>query len=210
MSSSFYRLIGIIKFIFLFFCSTIFYSPTYALSNIQKKNIQETIDHFVSIRTLKASFMQKDDQGNIFRGEFFMSRPGKLYFKYGHPFYLTLISDGSNIALYNSKLDSWSVYPLRNTIFELIFSNKRDKLQNSVNEIELKNEFITVFLGENSNENLISLTFSRPSYRLISWKIIDGFGNNTFVEILNYNKNININPELFVIPYDEIHNIGNK
>lgn len=209
MVPSFYRVIGIIKFVFFFFCSTIFYHPTYALSNIQKKHIQETVDHFLSIRTLQGSFLQKDDQGHVIRGEFFMARSGKLYFRYGYPFYVNLISDGSNIALYNSQLDSWSVYPISKTIFGLIFSNKRDDLQKSINGIEVNNKFITVFFGENSTENSVALTFSRPSYRLDSWKIMDDFGKGTFVKILNYNENIKLNSELFVIPYDEIHNIGN-
>ncbi|MBY7649082.1 MAG: outer membrane lipoprotein carrier protein LolA [Candidatus Liberibacter europaeus] len=208
MISLFYSRRYVVKFVFFFLYSSVLCSSLCATPDIQNRFIRNTIDHFLSIKTIHGDFIQKDELGNIVRGEFFMARPGQLYFKYSSPSSIHVISDGSNIAIYNPKLDTWSVYPIINTLFGVVFSDKRSELEDSIHSIEINDKFITILFKNNYKKNVISMTFSRASYRLINWNIIDNFGRSTLVEILKYKENIALKSELFVIPYDKIHNIG--
>ncbi|MBL0848746.1 MAG: outer membrane lipoprotein carrier protein LolA [Candidatus Liberibacter ctenarytainae] len=192
---------------FVFFYHVIFCSYAYSFSEIEEKSIQKTLNYFLSIKTIKGEFVQNDINGHKIRGEFYMARPSKFYFKYSDPPYKYIISDGSNIALYNGKLENWSVYSLSSTAFSIIFSEKWDDLYKGIQGIETNDSFVTIVFGKSQTENLVSLTFSKPLYRLVNWKIFDDSGGDTSVEILKYKKNVVIPPQLFVIPYDRIHEL---
>ncbi|WP_259345102.1 outer membrane lipoprotein carrier protein LolA [Candidatus Liberibacter sp.] len=157
------------------------------------------------MKTIQGNFVQNDADGNILSGEIFVDRPGKFYFNYNPSSPIKIIADGNNLAIHNSKLDTWSVYPLHNTDFDMIFSDKRDKIQNSIQRIDVEDAFITIVFKSQSGGQKISLVFDRSSYRLLSWKVIDDLGRSTIVEILNYKENLSLESKIFVIPYDKIH-----
>lgn len=198
---------SIVGFFVFFFYSVFFVSFAYSIVDIKEHAVQKAIDHFLSIQTIQGIFVQEDTVGNVIKGEFFMTRPSKFYFKYSSPSSGSLVSDGRNVAIYNAKLDAWTVYPLPNTAFGIIFSNKRNEMQQSIQRIETNNAFITLFFREVLTKNMISLTFDRLSYRLLNWEITDSSGTSILVKILKYKENITLKSELFVIPYDKIHNI---
>ena len=49
------------------------------------------------IHTLQAKFTQKDPKNKILKGEFYLSRPGKLKFSYEKPSPFLLIADGDSL-----------------------------------------------------------------------------------------------------------------
>ncbi len=129
-----------------------------------------------------------------------MARPSKFFFKYSSPSSVSLISDGSNIAVYNAKLDTWRGYPLRYMAFSVIFSNNQHVIQESIQRVEQKNSFITIFFKDDFMGNMISVTFDRLSYRLLNWKIMDSSRRYSIIKILKYKENTVIDTKVFESP----------
>ncbi|ACT57271.1 outer-membrane lipoprotein carrier protein LolA [Candidatus Liberibacter asiaticus] len=197
---------SVIGVVILFFYSAIFpFNAAYPITKDQ--SVKKAIEHFLSIQTMQGTFLQ-EDAGYVMKGEFFMARPSKFYFKYSSPSSVSLISDGSNIAVYNAKLDTWSVYPLRYMAFSVIFSNNQHVIQESIQRVESNNSFITIFFKDDFMGNMISVTFDRLSYRLLNWKIMDSSRRYSIIKILKYKENTVLDPKVFEIPYDKIHNIN--
>ena len=76
---------------------------------------QAIADHFSGVKTMQGEFVQFGPRGEQTGGKFFIQRPGKLRFNYDDPSPMRVIADGNNVAIGNTKLKTWDLYPLSKT-----------------------------------------------------------------------------------------------
>ncbi|AGA64005.1 hypothetical protein B488_00120 [Liberibacter crescens BT-1] len=199
-------ILGLIIFITLI--SSLSYS-FHAKAAVKSENVRKLFEKFSSIRTMQGKFIQIGSRGEERTGKFFIERPGKLRFDYDNPYKVKVIADGKNVAIGNSELKTWDIYPLSKTPLNFILSSKLDMNDSIVSDIKEEKDFITIILSEKNskiNDYTISLIFDTNNYELFQWTVKDSKGDNTSVSILEVKNNIDLNEKLFKIPYDEVHN----
>ena len=69
---------------------------------------------------MQGEFVQFGPRGEQTGGKFFIQRPGKLRFNYDDPSPMRVIADGKNVAIGNTKLKTWDLYPLSKTPLSLL------------------------------------------------------------------------------------------
>src|SRR4051794_32525542 len=65
-----------------------------------------------ALTTARGRFTQIDARGQVTQGQVFMSRPGKARFAYDPPSGLLVVSNGSTVSVWDSRLRSFQSYPL--------------------------------------------------------------------------------------------------
>src|SRR5215471_19358469 len=99
--------------------------PHYATFNAEQRAELTRVSAYLNgIRSLKGGFVQIDPNGTIERGEFYLSKPGRMRFEYQPPNPLLIVSDGDTVAVKNAKLNTVDRYPLTDTPLDLILGDK--------------------------------------------------------------------------------------
>lgn len=169
-----------------------------------RKSFKEALTHIESylnsIRTLSASFLQVDPDGNVETGHLYLRRPGRLRFEYDEPSPLLIVADGIWLILYDKELGQVSRYPLYKSLLGLLIEKPAD-LQNKVHVTNIEKERdilrIKIISRDNPDDGWIILTFSEEPLMLRHWKIRDPQGGITTLTLNNTQVNKNLDPELF-------------
>lgn len=166
---------------------------------------QRIADHFSSVKSMAGEFVQFGPKGEQTGGKFFISRPGKLRFNYEAPSSVRVISDGKSVAVGNSKLKTWELYPLSTTPLKLLLSNRIDLSQQMVKSVQEDPDLTTIVLGDKNifGNSTISMMFDPQSFELKQWTIRDAQGKDTSVMIYNVQTGVKFDPSVFKVPYDQ-------
>ena len=166
---------------------------------------QRIADHFSSVKSMAGEFVQFGPKGEQTGGKFFISRPGKLRFNYEAPSSVRVISDGKSVAVGNSKLKTWELYPLSTTPLKLLLSNRIDLSQQMVKAVKEDPDLITIVLGDKSifGDSTISMMFDPKTFELKQWTIRDAQGKDTSVMIYNVQTGVKFDPSVFKVPYEQ-------
>ncbi|ALN71705.1 outer-membrane lipoprotein carrier protein LolA [Aureimonas sp. AU20] len=166
---------------------------------------QRVADHFSAVRSMKGNFVQFDAAGNQTEGTFFMERPGKIRFDYtGSP--VRVISDGSQVAVNNRKLNTWDLYPLSKTPLKLLLDQRIDLSSANIQSVKEGPDLTTIVMGDKSvfGNSRITMMFDPNTYDLRQWTIRDAQGKDTTVMVYNVEDGASVNNDLFAIPYSQI------
>jgi len=166
---------------------------------------QKIADHFSGVPSMHGTFMQFDPNGRQTEGKFYIERPGKVRFDYtGTP--LRVISDGSNVAVNNKKLNTWDVYPLSKTPLKLLLNRRIDLSAANIQSVKEEPDLTTIVMGDKSvfGNSRITMMFDPKSNELKQWTIRDQQGKDTTVMIYNVKKGGDIKDSSFKIPYTAI------
>lgn len=154
-----------------------------------------------AVTTMKADFTQIDPSGAIEQGQLYIEKPGKMRFQYQPPSPLTVVSDGLDIAVFNSKLNTSDHYPLSTTPLNILLSNHTNLRRNKY-VIGLEHQAGALIVKARSNDRRmtgnISITFSDPGLELRQWTVTDAQGLATTVSIRNVQNGVTLQPELFL------------
>ena len=156
-----------------------------------------------SIRTMSGSFVQIGPDGQIDQGKFVLSKPGRMRFEYGPPTPTLIVSDGSTVAVENTKLKTQDRYPLGDTPLYLILSDKIDLLHNNDTVgVDREQDALIVKAQYNTSQlrASITLTFSQPELELRQWTVVDSQGQSTTVALRNVQTGTPVNAAQFVVP----------
>jgi outer membrane lipoprotein-sorting protein len=138
------------------------------------------------IKTMRGGFVQIGPQGQVDKGEFYILKPGKMRFDYDPPNPTLVISDGLSIAVYNTKLNTSTRYPLWSTPLDLLLSDHLDlKDDSDIVSVEHQTGELIVnarATGKNAS-GTITIVFTWPSIELRQWTIIDAQGLPTTVSL---------------------------
>jgi outer membrane lipoprotein-sorting protein len=154
-----------------------------------------------AIHSLKADFTQIDPSGDIEQGQVFIDKPGKMRFQYQPPSALLVVSDGLDVAVFNSKLKTADRYPLSATPLNIILSDHVNLKENR-NVMGIERQPGSLIVKARSSDRRmtgnISIVFSDPGFELRQWTTTDAQGLATTVTLRNVQTGVALQPQLFL------------
>jgi outer membrane lipoprotein-sorting protein len=165
-----------------------------ALSNISA--------YFNSFRTMEGQFVQSGPNGEQSEGVFFISKPGKIRFHYRPPVRLDVISDGSSVAVRDSKAKTQDLYPLSKTPLKYLLSDDIDLTSAEVvRQVRIEADIVSILIVQKSAfvDGKLTMIFDRNNYELKQWIVTDAQGLNTSVAVFNLSTGKKPDPGLFRI-----------
>ena len=186
----------IILTIFLFF---------FIIKNSLSNPIVSAIeDNWNQIKSMSGQFEQIDQEGNIFNGQFFFSKPFKSKFKYdGRE--EDIITNESLMVVVDKEGYQIDSFPIGDSILKKLLSDNI-KIEKEFDIISLKDEnnfyYLMLEVKDDKSDNQIKFIFDRQSLDLKKWEIYDEFGNKTVFKFTKIKKNIFISQNLFVVKYN--------
>jgi outer membrane lipoprotein-sorting protein len=184
--------------------------PKSALNSEQQTIVQRVNNYLTNTQVLSGNFIQIGPDGNRTKGDFFISKPGKVRFEYEDPNPLELVADGQSVVVRDRKLATQDVYPLSQTPLRFLLSNHVD-LSRDTNVIAAYADdvFVTVVAEEKSNligTSRLMMMFSAKDMQLKQWTVTDPQGYDTTVAVYNLDASKKPDPNLFKIDYTNYHN----
>lgn len=163
-------------------------------------------DYLNSVDTLRARFTQVSPNGSLISGLLSMDRPGRLRFEYDDPSPITVIADGTTVAVEDAALETIDRAPIRATPLYWLLADEID-LGADADVIDIVREFGFVYVTlRDPNEEMqgsVQFVFEEPTYILREWFVTDALGQMTRVIIQDQEVGIELSPRLFVIPEPE-------
>ncbi len=152
------------------------------------------------IHTMKARFLQTANDGKSTTGDFYMKRPGRLRFEYDKPVTDLIVADGLQIHYYDGQMKQASAAPISKSLADF-FLRKNLRLSGDVRVSDLRRDngllFMTVVEAKDGLAGSLTLGFSENPLQLKKWRVVDGQGQVTEVELLEAQTGIDIDSELF-------------
>lgn len=158
--------------------------------------------------TLKAAFEQElIDESGVTRershGTFYLHRPGKFRWEYQRPYQQSIVGDGQRVWIYDKDLEQVTVKPLGTALGStpaLLLGGKVDPTEEFVITERGGHGGIRVLhLKPKRDEGQyteIQLSFEGSLLRLMELR--DNFGQTTRIRFVTQNRNVAIEPSLFV------------
>lgn len=161
-----------------------------------------------AISTAKGRFIQIDPAGDISQGSFYLSRPGRMRFEYDDPTPITLVSDGTTVAIEDRDLETVDRVPLSATPLNLILRKNADLAAHAnILKVEKRAGLVSVLMSDKSGEaeGQLELFFDPVDYQLRKWETLDMSGQRTTVDLVSIEQGVKLSPALFRVedPEDE-------
>ena len=172
------------------------------LSPEQQEVVQRINAYFNSFKTLKGEFVQTSPKGRVDRGVLFISKPGKLRFDYAPPSVLLIASDGKWLTIKDKKRERGDQFPLNATPLRYFVANKIDLMSDAlITGFQQENGVATLALADKkgSIRGQLLLVFDETRGELTQWVSIDARGQRLTVDVLNLEKDVALDPELFQV-----------
>ncbi len=177
-------------------------APGGQFNDAQKATLDRVSAYLNSIKTLKGSFVQIDPNGEVEQGDFYIEKPGRMRFAYKPPAPTLIVSDGSTVAVKNSKLNTVDRYPLTDTPLDIILSDNIDLRHNSyVTGISEEEGALVIHARSNNNKSQgdITIYLSQPELELRQWTIKDAQGLSTTVSLRDVQSGVPLPGSLFML-----------
>lgn len=167
----------------------------------QKEAVKEVEDYLQDLKSARARFVQTTHDGTQLVGTFYLQRPGKLRFEYDPPIEDFVVADGLFIYFYDAELGEQTNAPIGQTLADF-FLRKDLELDGdiTVNEVRRGGGFLQVKLAQTADPDAGSLTlgFKEKPFQLNKWRVVDGQGLITEIELFYFKEDIKHSSELFV------------
>lgn len=168
----------------------------------QKAELDRVSAALNAIHSIEGGFIQIDPNGDVEQGKFYIEKPGRMRFEYDPPTPTLIVSDGTTVAVKNTKLDTVDRYPLVSTPLDIVLSDHLDlKTNDAVTGIEQRDGSIVLHARSTDSraQGEITLVFTGPDMELRQWTVIDPQGLSTTVALRNVEKGASLEPSLFVL-----------
>lgn len=167
--------------------------------------IQKATAYLQALATAQGRFQQTDFHGKVTTGNWYMSRPGKIRFEYDAPYSLLIVSDGSQVKMWDPRLRSFDQYPLSETPLSL-FLSKQIRFDQGVVITAVSSNATGFQLKARDRrkqiEGTVTLSFSQDATgntALKDWTIVDAQNHATTVSLTTFTRGAAIAPNLFVL-----------
>ena len=165
------------------------------------KDIQAVENYLQGLGSARARFVQTTHDGTQLVGTFYLQRPGKLRFEYDEPIKDFVVADGFFIYFYDAELGEQTNAPIGQTLADF-FLRKNVSLSGDVKveSIRRKGGFLQVELVQTSDPEAGSLTlgFQEDPINLSKWRVVDGQGLITEIELFYLKDDVMHPDNLFV------------
>ncbi|MCB1720711.1 MAG: outer membrane lipoprotein carrier protein LolA [Rhodospirillales bacterium] len=165
------------------------------------KDVKMVESYLQNLSTARARFVQTTHDGTQLVGTFYLQRPGKLRFEYDEPIKDFVVADGFFIYFYDAELGEQTNAPIGQTLADF-FLRKDLSLEEDikVESVRRKGGFLQVQLIQRSDPEAGSLTlgFKEDPLTLSKWRVVDGQGLITEIELFYMKTDIKHPADLFV------------
>jgi outer membrane lipoprotein-sorting protein len=171
----------------------------------QKAQAGKVSSYLSSLQQLSGNFVQVGPDGTKTKGDFYISKPGKVRFEYDAPTPIAIIADGSSLAVRDRKLATQDIYPLSQTPLRFLLSDRIDLLKDTnVVSVTADDVFISVTIEEKQaliGTSRLMLMVGTKDGQLKQWTVTDPQGYDTTVAVYNLDANKKVDPGLFKIDF---------
>jgi outer membrane lipoprotein-sorting protein len=177
-------------------------AKTLEVTRRQATSIQHITDYINGLKNLQGDFTQISPKGNVSRGVFFISKPGKMRFEYAPPNPFLIVADGIWLTIKNRAKEKGDQFPLSETPLRLVLGNKVDLLKDAnILAFEESDGMTSVTLEDKEGVlgGKLILIFDQNQKTLQQWVIIDSKGRRTTVSLENIVAGVKPDPQLFVV-----------
>ncbi len=178
---------------------------TTALDPKQRAIIQKVDDYLSSVQTLEGNFVQVAPDGKRSKGEFYISKPGKMRFEYDPPSPIQIVSDGQSVVVRDRKLGTQDLYPLSQTPLRFLLADHVNLMKDTnLVAVYADDVFVTVVVEEKNaivGTSRLMIMFSAKDMQLKQWTVTDPQGYDTTVAVYNLDPNTKPDPSMFRIDY---------
>ena len=183
---------------------------TTALSPDQRAIIERVNAYLSSVQVLSGNFVQVGPDGSRTKGEFTISKPGKVRFEYDDPSPIELIADGQSVVVRDRRLATQDVYPLSQTPLRFLLADKIDLMKDTnLVAVYADDVFVTVVVEEKNTlvgTSRLMIMFSAKDMQLKQWTVTDPQGYDTTVAVYNLDSTTKPDPGMFRIDYTKYRN----
>ena len=173
-----------------------------ALAPADQALVDQAVAYLQALDQAKARFVQSDARGATSRGTLYLKRPGKARFEYDPPSGLLVVSNGATVAVADSRLKSFSSYPLGMTPLSL-FLAKTIRLDRGVQVTRVERLTggfaITARDRQKKTAGQIVLSFASAPISLLGWTVTDAQGRTVRVDLQGLQRVSGLDPALFVL-----------
>ena len=171
----------------------------------QKAQAARVSSYLSSLQTLVGNFVQVGPDGSKTKGDFYIQKPGKVRFEYDAPSPIEIVSDGSSLAVRDTKLATQDIYPLSQTPLRFLLSDRIDLLKDTnVVNVMADDVYISVTIEEKQaliGTSRLMLMVGVKDGQLKQWTVTDPQGYDTTVAVYNLDSTKKVDPGLFKIDF---------
>jgi outer membrane lipoprotein-sorting protein len=175
--------------------------PATPLSAEDQALVDKATAYIQTLGSAKGRFVQTDARGTQTQGTFYLQRPGKARFAYDGPAGLLVVSNGSAVNIFDSRLKTFESYPLSRTPLTLLLA-REVRLDRGVRITDVRKlaDGFTINAVDAKRQTLgrIALDFSNAP-ALTGWTVTDVKGGQTRVRLVDFEKTSGLDPKLFVL-----------
>ena len=190
----------IVFFYFLFYLL-----PVIAESHKDKEILTKIENAWNGVNTMSANFIQINADGTTDKGIFYLKKPYKSRFEYLNKQNEIIITNRNLLNIVDSSGYQIDGYPLGDTPLKKIMGKgiNLSEIFNIKNISQIDGDYqIEVVSLSNKEFGQATFYFSKETFDLKKWEIIDELDNLTVLEFTNLQKNISLGQNLFVIRYN--------
>lgn len=177
-----------------------------SLTPEQQQAVNGISDYLNSFKTLQGEFTQVSPKGNMSRGVFYISKPGKMRFEYAPPNPFLIVADGKWLTVKNVKKEKGDQFPLSQTPLRLVLADKVDIARDTnILDFQQQDGILSVTIEDKKNtlgSGQLTLVYDQTRNALQQWVVVDGKGRRTTVTLENVQAGIKTDPKLFVVKID--------
>ena len=204
-------IINCIKVVFVIIVTTLLHLSAYAneetpptpLTDEQRQALHDVTEYYNSIKTMEGDFIQEAPDLQRTSGRFYISRPGKVLFKYNKPARYDVIADGQMVSILDKKTMTQDLWPLGKTPLKFLVSDEIN-IEEDTNlvDVRIENDLIILIVREESLfvSSEIAFLFDEKTKVLRQWVVSDSQGV-TKVAIFNVETGLPADPKNFKINY---------
>jgi outer membrane lipoprotein-sorting protein len=168
----------------------------------QSAAVKEVANYIQGFRTIQGEFTQISSKGNVSKGVFILSKPGKMRFEYASPNPFIIVSDGTWVTIKNRAKDKAEEYPLSQTPLRLVLDDDVNLMKEAnILDVETKDGMTTITLQDRKKTvpGHLILVYDEGKKALQQWVVVDGQGRRTTVSLANIVAGGKPDPKLFEI-----------
>lgn len=165
------------------------------------------------IETYQARFDQVAPDGSASGGTLYMRRPGRLRFEYDAPTPLLVVADGTTVAVEDSQLNTVDRVPLGATPLWWILKEDVNLAEDAqINDVWIEDNRLYISAQDRDDEmdGLALFVFNPESYALEEWFVRDSLGYTTRIILSDPQRDMALNPRLFVLEDAESDRRGRR
>jgi outer membrane lipoprotein-sorting protein len=175
----------------------------------ERADIDRINTYLNQLGRMRADFMQIAPDGSVSRGDFYLSRPGRMRFEYAPPDQILIVADGVWVAVQEDKALPIQRYPIGSTPLSPILE-KQVSLgeKKEVIAVERQKGLLKLRLRdpEAPEKGELTLIFTDAGQQagasgieLRQWVVVDAQGLMTQVGLSNIQEAERLDPKLFIL-----------